>query len=517
VNDIFLTNSLKRKKEKFVALAPPNVGIYTCGPTVYDYAHIGNFRTYTTADILIRALEYNGYKVNYVMNLTDVGHLTGDNIGDSDRGVDRMEEASKREGKSAWDIAKFYTGVFINDMDLLNLRAPNTMPKATDHIKEQIQLVQKLETKKFTYATSDGIYFDTKGFEQKTGKKYGELSTLDKIKEGARVDKNREKKDARDFALWKFTYPGGRSFDLAQDDVFSKRQMEWESPWGIGFPGWHIECSAMSMKYLGESFDIHIGGEDLRSTHHPNEIAQSEAATGERFVKYWIHATFLQVEGKRMSKSSGNIFTIGDIVKKKIDPLALRYLYLTANYRDTLNFTWEALYSAQSALDKLRQYMLPLQSNSNRTSLSGTDKDTSLSEAKKDRIDNFNKDFASFINDDLNTSRGLAVLWEVLKSSIPSKDKYELVLSFDEVLGLRIKDLIPVKIEKIQTDSGVKIYSTTPLSTATISRIELREITRSKGDFQKADEIRLEIENKDKLRIEDTAGGTIVKPTHNGE
>lgn len=491
MNDIFLTNSLKRKKEKFVALAPPNVGYYTCGPTVYDYAHIGNFRTYITADVLLRTLEFNGYWVNYVMNLTDVGHLTGDNLGNADSGEDRMEKAAKREGKTAWDIAKFYADVFINDMNLLNLRAPNTMPKATEHIKEQIQLVQKLEAKKFTYKTSDGIYFDTKGFEQKTGKKYGELSTLDKIKEGARVEKNPEKKNARDFALWKFT----------PDTV--RRQMEWESPWGVGFPGWHIECSAMSMKYLGESFDIHIGGEDLRSTHHPNEIAQSEAATGRQFVKYWIHVTFLQVEGRRMSKSSGNIFTIEDIVKKKIDPLALRYLFLTANYRDTLNFTWEALYSSQSALHKLRQYMLSLRSDSNRTV---------LSEAKKDKIDNFNKDFASFINDDLNTSRALAVLWEVLKSSIPSKDKYELALSFDEVLGLGLSQIKSEQTRVEQTKSGHKILTPIPLSNPTISRIEARELARSEGDFEAADRLRLEIKAKDKIHVRDTAAGTIVEP-----
>ena len=474
MNDIFLTNSLKRKKEKFVALAPPNVGIYTCGPTVYDYAHIGNFRTYITADVLLRTLAFNGYWVNYVMNLTDVGHLTGDNTGNADTGEDRMEKAAKREGKTAWDIAKFYTGVFINDMNLLNLREPNKMPKATDHIKEQIQLVQKLETKKFTYETSDGIYFDTKGFEQKTGKKYGELSTLDKIKEGARVEKNRQKRDARDFALWKFSQKLGH------------RHMEWESPWGVGFPGWHIECSAMSMKYLGESFDIHIGGEDLRSTHHPNEIAQSEAATGKKFVKYWIHATFLQIEGKRMSKSSGNIFTIGDIVKKKIDPLALRYLYLTANYRDTLNFTWEALNSAQSALEKLRQYMLPLQSDSNRTV---------LSEVKKEMIDNFNQDFASFINDDLNTSRGLAVLWEVLKSSIPSKDKYELALSFDEVLGLRLGQ---ISNSKFQIPNEVK------------KLVIEREALRKESKFDEADKLRKKVEKKG-YKLEDRPEGTRVR------
>jgi cysteinyl-tRNA synthetase len=366
------------------------------------------------------------------------------------------------------------------------------MPKATEHIKEQVALVKALEDKGFTYKTSDGIYFDTYEFEKKTGKKYGELSTLDEIREGARVSKNPEKKNPRDFALWKFSKKTG------------VRHMEWDSPWGLGFPGWHIECSAMSMKYLGKTFDIHVGGEDLRSTHHPNEIVQSEAATGKPFVKYWVHVTFLQVDGKRMSKSLGNVYTVADIKKKGFDPLALRYLFLTAQYRDRLNFTWDGLTSSQNALDKLRSVIAGSKGQRQRTV---------LSEENRKKYESFRKKFLEAVSDDLNTSRGLAILWQVLKSNIPPVDKYHLVISFDEVLGLGLSEIRPKRIEEIETKSGHKIFTPVPLSTATISRIEAREAVRSKGDFERADKLRLEISVKDRIQVKDTVGGTVVEPT----
>ncbi len=307
-----LYNSLSRKVEEFKSIKPKNVGVYTCGPTVYDYLTIGNWRTYVLGDLVLRTLKYLGYDVQYIMNITDVGHLTGDNLGDADVGEDRMEKSAKREGKSAWDVAKFYTEDFLDGFGKLNLLEPLQFSKATEHIKEQIKLVLAIEERGFTYQIDDGIYFDTQKYESQ-GNKYGELSTLDKIKEGARVKANPQKKDPRDFALWKFS-PKNK-----------KRDMEWKSPWGVGFPGWHVECSAMSMKYLGKQFDIHVGGEDLRSTHHPNEIAQSEAATGKKpFVKYWIHGAFLQVDGGRMGKSLGNAYTLQDIEKKGFESLTLR-------------------------------------------------------------------------------------------------------------------------------------------------------------------------------------------------
>jgi len=460
--DLFLFNSLTRKKEKFVPLDSARgkpVGLYTCGPTVYDYATIGNFRTYTSADILVRALKYSGYKVKYIMNITDVGHLTGDNLGDADIGEDRLEKAAKKERKTAWDIAKFYTKAFFVDFEKLNLEKPEKFVKATDHINEQVDLVKRLEGKGLTYRTSDGIYFDTIAFEEKTGKKYSELSTLDRIKEGARVEANPEKRNPRDFALWKFSPKG------------VKRDMEWESPWAppgargkvMGFPGWHVECSAMSMKYLGETFDIHVGGEDLRSTHHPNEIAQSEGATGKKFVNYWIHGAFLKVDGGRMGKSLGNAYRIYDLEKRGYDALDLRYFYLSGKYNEPLNFTWESLKASQVALAKLRSLITVHRSQSTRTTIS-----------------EYRNRFLQAINDDLNTPQALAVLWEMLKSSIPSSDKYDLALSFDEVLGLELskspkKVEIPEEIKKL---------------------IAKRSILRKEGKFEEADEIRKQIERK---------------------
>ncbi len=338
-------NSLTKTVEEFLAINPPEVGMYTCGPTIYDRKHIGNFRTYTLSDLLVRALTYEGYKVTHIMNFTDVGHLTGDNEGDADTGVDRLVKAAIRERKTAWDVAKEYEKLFLDDFEKMGLLNPAKFVKATDHIKEQIDLIKKLEEKGFVYKISDGVYFDTVSYEKNTGNKYGELSNLDSIKEGARVEPNPEKKNPRDFALWKFS-PVGET-----------RDMEWESQWGIGFPGWHIECSAMSMKYLGESFDLHIGGEDLRSTHHPNEIAQSEGATGKKFVNYWVHGAFVLIDGQRMSTSKGNNYNVRDIIEKGFDPLALRYLYLGTHYKKQLNFTWVSLQAAQNVINKLREQM----------------------------------------------------------------------------------------------------------------------------------------------------------------
>jgi cysteinyl-tRNA synthetase len=457
--DIYLTNSLTRKKERFEAINPPTVGMYTCGPTVYDYATIGNFRTYTSADILFRVLKYNGYKVKYIMNLTDVGHLTGDNLGDADTGEDRLEKAAKRDKKTAWDVAEFYGEAFLKDFKKLNLEDPEKFVKATDHIQDQINLVKRLEENSFTYKTSDGIYFDTVKYEEKTGNRYGELSTLDQIKEGARVEPNPEKKSPRDFALWKFSPKN------------EKRDMEWDSPWGIGFPGWHIECSAMGMKYLGETFDIHTGGEDLRSTHHPNEIAQAEGATGNKFVDYWIHGSFLKVDGGRMGKSLGNAYNVSDIEAKGFDVLALRYFYLSGKYNEQLNFTWESLGAAKNALEKLRSQVLGLKSETERTI---------LSEEKNEKVEKFRDSFVNAVNDDLNTPMALAVLWEMLKSNIPSVDKIDLVQSFDEVLGLNLLESSNVEVKIPDNIQEL---------------MNKRENLRKQKKFDEADKMRREIED----------------------
>ncbi|MEI6690832.1 MAG: cysteine--tRNA ligase [bacterium] len=455
-------NSLSRQIEEIEPIDPPKIGLYTCGPTVYSTPTIGNFRTYVLADVLTRSLKYLGYQVTSVMNLTDVGHLTGDNEGDSSQGEDRLEKAAKKEGRTAWEIASYYSSEFLDHAKMLNLILPDVICKATEHIPEQIGLIQQLEEKGFTYKIADGIYFDTKRYEE-MGFKYGELSTLDEMKTGARLESNPEKKNPRDFALWKFSPLGKR------------RQMEWDSPWGVGFPGWHIECSAMSMKYLGEQFDIHVGGEDLRSTHHPNEIAQAEGATGHKpFVKYWVHGAFLLVDGGRMGKSLGNAYTIVDITQK-CDPLALRYFYLTGHYRKQINFTWESLNSANIALAKLKHVYADAVANQGDR--------TTLSVEKMDKITQYQVEFANTISNDLNMPEALAVVWEVAKSNIPSYDKVDLLREFDKILGLDLE------INKTEN-------STSPVPKEVIELAQKRQELRKNKDYATADTVRTEIENK---------------------
>lgn len=413
-----LYNSLTRQVEEIVPRESGKIGMYTCGPTVYSTPTIGNFRTYTLSDILARSLTYLGYEVKHVMNLTDVGHLTGDNEGDSSQGEDRLEKAAKKEGKTAWEISEAYAAEFFVHMERLGIQKPTVICKATDHIPEQIKMVEALEAKGLTYKIEDGIYFNVAEYE-KQGSKYGVLSTLDQIKFGARLEPNQAKKDPRDFALWKFSPEG------------EKRHMEWESPWGVGFPGWHIECSAMSTKYLGDQFDIHVGGEDLRSTHHPNEIAQAEGATGKKpFVATWVHGAFLLVDSGRMGKSLGNAYTVDDVVAKGYEALALRYFYMTGHYRKQLNFTWEALGAAATALTKLRKaYQNMITDQEDRVS---------LSEEKLAKIEQYQAQFRAELENDLAMPKVLAIVWGMVKSNIPNYDKAELLKEWDSVLGLGI-------------------------------------------------------------------------------
>mgnify|MGYP001563887046 FL=1 len=449
-------NSLARDVEEFKPANPPRVAMYTCGPTVYDYPTIGNWRTYTLSDLLYRALTYLGYKVDYVMNLTDVGHLTSD----ADTGEDKLEKGARREEKTAWEVAKFYAADFIENFARLNLVKPKLFSKATEHIKEQVELVTEIEKAGFAYRIDDGVYFDVVAYE-KAGNTYGELSNLEEIKAGARVEVNPQKKDPRDFALWKFSHKEGRSFDSAQDDVSKKRHMEWDSPWGVGFPGWHIECSAMSMKYLGEQLDIHAGGEDLKSTHHPNEIAQSEAATGKKpFSKYWVHGAFLTVNGGKMGKSLSNAFTLQDIEKRGFDPLALRYFFLTGHYRKPLNFTWEALEAAATALKKLRGH---------------------VAEWEKPEIGcaEYEAQFKAAIENDLNLPEALAVVWEMAKSDYPGRAKKASLLKFDQVLGL---GLATYREEKVEISAEAR------------QLLAQREKLRAEKRFAGADEMRRRLE-----------------------
>ncbi len=465
MSELRLYNSLSKNRESFKPIHPPKVGMYTCGPTVYDHVTIGNWRTYVLSDIVHRVLRYNGYDVKFIMNITDVGHLTGDNEGDSSSGEDRLEKGARREGKTAWQIADFYTHSFQEEYRKMNLLPPEVFAKATEHIQEQIDLVQKIEAEGLTYQTSDGIYFDTVLYEEK-GYKYGELSNLEDIQEGARVEKNPEKKNPRDFALWKFS------------PTNEKRDMEWESPWGIGFPGWHIECSAMSRKYLGEQFDVHVGGEDLRETHHPNEIAQSQAVCDcAPFVRYWIHGAHLMVDGGRMGKSQGNAYTLSDIKEKELSPLALRYLYLTTHYKKQQNFTWEALEAAQHSLDNLYQSAKRLKSD-----------DGEIISRYKDK-------FGDALNDDFSIAQAIAVMWEMLKDENESdENKYQTLLDFDEVLGLSIKEVC----EKAHNIPG-----------NVMRLVNEREEARKSGNWDKADKLREEVTSLG-FSVEDTEDGPRV-------
>jgi cysteinyl-tRNA synthetase len=462
---VMLFNTMGRKKQTFKPLKPGLVRMYTCGPTVYDYAHLGHFRAYVFVDVLKRMLKFNGLRVKQVMNITDVGHLTSD----ADTGEDKIEKKAREEKKSAWKIAEFYTKDFFNAMHKLNVQNAEKIPKATDHIKEMIEFVKKIEANSYTYRTSDGIYFDTSKLSS-----YGRLAGLDKkkieeLRPGARIRFSKEKKNVTDFALWKFS-PKDK-----------KRQMEWESPWGMGFPGWHLECSVMGMKYLGEKFDIHTGGIDHIAVHHTNEIAQSEAVTGKNPANFWLHNNFVMVNGEKMSKSKHNFYTMKDIEDKGFGPLALRYLFLTAHYRSKINFTWKSLKASEQALSTLRGHMLKLRKK---------DK----VKTKKSKMEAYRKEFLKAINDDLNTAEALEIMWRLIRKEkdISNADKRRLVLEFDRVFGLRLKD---VKTEKVRVPAVAK------------KLIEKREDARKKKDFEKADRIRKQLEKEFGIILEDTPRG----------
>ncbi|MDD5163285.1 MAG: cysteine--tRNA ligase [Candidatus ainarchaeum sp.] len=447
-------NTLSRKKEAFKPIKKGEAGMYACGPTAYWYQHIGNLRTYIFSDILRRTLEYNGFKVKQVMNVTDVGHLTSD----ADEGEDKIEKAALKEGKSAKQIVDYYLGIFREDLAKLNISEPGIWCKASEHIKEQIELVKILEKKGFAYKTSDGIYFDTSKFRDYT--KFARLK-----KEGLEAGKRislKEKKNITDFALWKFSEEPG------------KRQQEWPSPFGgIGFPGWHIECSAMSMKYLGEHFDIHTGGIDHIPVHHTNEIAQSEAATGKKFVNYWLHGAFLVFKGEKISKSTGGLFTIAELQEQGFLPLAYRYLALTSHYRNPLEFSLEGLEGAQNSYKRLKNIIAELHD----------DGKTNKAYLKK---------FESAINNDLDMPKALSVLWGLLRDE-KAEGKIATIKEMDRIFGL---DLL--KKEEISVPEEVKKLA------------EEREKARTEKNWGLADEIRKKIIDKG-YAIDDTPEGTKIK------
>ncbi len=453
---IKLYDSYTRSLREFTPLKGHEVRIYACGPTVYNYAHIGNLRTYIFEDILRRTLEAYGYAVIHVMNITDVGHLASD----ADTGEDKIEQGSKRAGKTAWEIAELYTRAFQSDLAALNILEPSIWCRATDHIEEQIRDIRVIEEKGYTYITSDGVYFDTTKLNG-----YGHLARLDAagLNAGKRVDIG-EKRSPTDFALWKFSPPGQR------------RQMEWDSPWGSGFPGWHIECSAMAVKYLGQKFDIHCGGKDHIPVHHTNEIAQSEVCYGTRLANFWLHGYFLEVDKLKMSKSSGEFLRLQTLLDNHYDPMSYRYLCLTANYRNDLKFTWNSLDSARIALNRLR------------TTVYSWGEATEADPGYEER---FNRQ----VFNDLNTTKALAVVWELVKSTMPNGVKKATVQQCDRILGLNLCQWAPAQVEIPEAVQGL---------------LAQRKVARESGDWGESDRLRDRISRLG-YEIEDSPDGPAIR------
>ncbi len=457
--NVRLFDTYTRSIRDFKPLSGNDVSLYACGPTVYDYAHIGNMRTYIFVDILRRTLEFNGYSVKHVMNITDVGHL----VSDADTGEDKMEKGSRRTGKTAWEIAEYYSQAFQEDIKLLNILEPIIWCKATEHINEQIQFIQCIEKQDFTYITSDGVYFDTSKLTD-----YGYLARLDVegLQAGTRIEMGK-KRLPTDFALWKFS---------PKDQ---KRQMEWDSPWGKGFPGWHIECSAMSAKYLGSFFDIHCGGEDHISVHHTNEIAQTEACYNTHLANFWMHGFFLQIDEAKMAKSQGGFLRIKTLIDKGYDPLAYRFFTFSALYRAKLNFTWEGLDGAAKSLDKLRVLVL------------GWGEPGSIDS-------HYLEQFTSQVNEDLNMPRAVAVVWELARSALADSSKKATILEFDRILGLNLGEWKPE--EEV-------------IPEAILALAEQRQKMRNEKSWKEADALRDRIIQSG-FDIEDTPQGPRVRIRH---
>jgi len=453
---------MSRTVEEFQALKPPQVGIYCCGPTVYDFQHIGNFKTFMFEDLLVRTLRYIGYQVKHVMNITDVGHL----VGDGDSGEDKMIVAMRREGKTAYQIAEFYTDKFFVDWDKLGLKRPDVVCRATQHIEAMIKLAERLEKNGLTYFSAGNLYFDVSKFQS-----YGKLAKLDleKLKAGARIEVDPNKKNPQDFVLW-FT-----------KSKFENQEMQWDSPWGRGYPGWHIECSAMSMQYLGEEFDIHCGGIDHVPVHHTNEIAQSEGATQKPWVKIWMHGEFMKINDEKMSKSTGKFIVLDDLIKDGFEPMAYRFLCLGSHYRSQLNFTVDVMQNAASSLNRLKSQVIALKAEGSKSGL--------VSEK-------FKKEFISGICDDLNFPKALSVVWAVLgDKELKPAEKLSTLFDLDQVLGLGMEswkessEAIPAEIQAI---------------------MQKRESARNSRDWALSDSLRDEAKKLGFL-IEDSAGGQKAK------
>ena len=461
-------NTLTRKKEEFHSIDENRVRMYSCGPTVYSYAHIGNFRTYIFMDTLRRVLKYNGYELKHVMNITDVGHLESD----ADEGEDKMEKAARKEKKDPYEIANFYTKIFLKDMEKLNIDKPEIITKATENISQMIDYVKEIIKNGYAYETSKGIYFDISKLD-----KYPVLSNrkLDDQIAGARVDVDPEKKNPYDFALW---------IKAPENHI-----MKWESPWGLSYPGWHLECSTMGRRFLGEEFDIHTGGVDHIPTHHENEIAQSKGATGKIPAHVWMHCEYLQVDGGKMSKSLENTYTISQLQEKGISPLAFKLFCFTAHYRNKLNFTFEGAYGAQKALERLYDSYIK---NAN-----GVD------DVDEDIIKEYEERFLAYINDDMNMPGAMSVVWEIARNEKKSIKFADLLLKFDKVLGLDMKNAENYLLEFKHEESE-------ELPEEIKALVEERKQARTEKNWAKSDEIRDRIISLG-YSIKDTKDGIIVK------
>jgi cysteinyl-tRNA synthetase len=463
---IKLFNTLTKKKEEFKPIQEGKVKIYTCGPTVYNYAHIGNLRAYVFSDLLKRMFKFNNYEVTHVINITDVGHLTSD----GDEGEDKLAKGAKREKKTVWEIAKYYEDAFFKDIELMNIEKPEHAPKATDHIQEMIQLIQKLQEKGYTYEAEGNIYFDTKKFKD-YGKLIGGKPKEEETQSRVEIDKH--KKNKTDFVLW-FTR-----------HKYKNHEMEWNSPWGLGFPGWHIECSAMSCKYLGEHFDIHTGGIDHVPIHHTNEVAQSEAALGKEWVHYWLHNEFLVMqENEKMSKSKDGFLTLQVLMNKGYKPEEYRYFLLGTNYGKKIMFSYEAMDSAKNSMQRLKTKIREL-------------KKTETKQTKKIQQKEYEEQLQKFkenINDDLNTPKALATMWETIDSEINEETKIRILEKFDEVLGLGIKK---IKLEEIPQEI--------------LELQKQRDEARQNKDWKQSDELRDTIEKKGYKVLDSKEGSEIIK------
>jgi len=466
-------NTMGRRIEEFVPIEDKKVGMYTCGPTVYNYAHIGNLRTYIFEDLLRRTLEYLGYRVKHVMNVTDVGHLTDD----ADEGEDKIIKSAREKGKSVWEIADFYTRAFFRDTERLNIERPTVVCRATEHIDDMINLIKRIEKNGFTYMAGGNLYFDISKFPG-----YGKLAllNLDELKAGARISIDENKKNPHDFVLW-FT-----------KSKFEHQAMLWDSPWGKGYPGWHIECSAMSMKYLGDQFDIHCGGIDHIPVHHTNEIAQAEAATGKKWVNYWVHGEFLVLSKEKMAKSAGNYLTLDSLIEKGYDPMDYRYLCLGAHYRSQLQFSYEAMNTARNARLALMERIARLKEEAGEEVKGEKGGMPERESAEYRYLESFEKN----ITEDLNIPRGLADLWNLLKDrNISPGAKLSVAYIMDRVLGLRLKE---AKLPEVEIDEETK------------ELIEERKRARERRDYALADAIRNKLKDRGIL-LEDTPDGVKVR------